>query len=229
MSKAKYVGYEQLETILGEALEQAAAGKGKERHATGQAFEDQPMQLISKLLGDNHGLAFQAIKKVQESLRLPDDRAIRELLGAINYIAGMVIFLREAAKNEVPNPDAVTLTEDKFKGAVADVRKATEKTIFIPKQTCTYCGREHHSWAVCPCFYTNGVVGSSEPLWVRPGVTSTLNSTHAINCKAESGIKTTLATQADDLTERKDTVPLKQYNDLLAQYTELEKRLLEHN
>lgn len=97
MSKAKYKGYEQLEAILNEALEQAAAGKGKERHANERSFEDQPMQLISKLTGDNHGLAFQAIKKVQESLRLPDDRAERELLGAINYIAGMIIYLREAA------------------------------------------------------------------------------------------------------------------------------------
>lgn len=97
MSKAKYKGYEQLEAILNEALEQAAAGKGKERHANERSFEDQPMQLVSKLTGDNHGLAFQAIKKVQESLRLPDDRAERELLGAINYIAGMIIYLREAA------------------------------------------------------------------------------------------------------------------------------------
>ena len=229
MSKAKYQGYEQLESILNEALEQAAAGKGKERHANERAFEDQPMQLISKLLDDNHGLAFQAIKKVQESLRLPDDRAIRELLGAINYIAGMVIFLREAAKNEVPNSDAETLTEDKFKGAVADVRSAAPKPVFIPKQTCPYCGRKHHAWDVCQCIYTNGVVGNSEPLWIRPGVISTLNSTHAIDCKAGSGIKATLATQTDALTDRKDTVPLKQYNDLLAQYTELEKRLLEHN
>lgn len=116
MSKAKYQGYEQLESILNGALEQAAAGKGKERHATGQAFEDQPMQLISRLLGDNHGLAFQAIKKVQESLRLPADRAERELLGAINYIAGMIIFLRARAKTPVkpknpPSGDTVPLKQ----------------------------------------------------------------------------------------------------------------------
>lgn len=160
MSKAKYQGYEQLETILGEALEQAAAGKGKERHATGQVFEDQPMQLISKLLGDNHGLAFQAIKKIQESLRLPDDRAERELLGAINYIAGMIIFLRETEKS-TPNADELT------------------------------------------------------PSKVKPAL------------RTDSAMNTT--TSADDLTERKDTVQLKRYNDLLAQYTKLEKRLLELN
>ena len=200
MSKAKYQGYEQLESILNEALEQAAAGKGKERHANERAFEDQPMQLISKLLDDNHGLAFQAIKKVQESLRLPDDRAIRELLGAINYIAGMVIFLREAAKNEVPNSDAETLTEDKFKGAVADVRSDAPNPVFITKQTCPYCGRKHRPWVECPCIYTS-------PL------------------RTDSAMKTT--TSAGPV--QGDTVPLKQYNDLLAQYTQLERRLQELN
>lgn len=202
MSKAKYQGYEQLESILNEALEQAAAGKGKERHANERAFEDQPMQLISKLLDDNHGLAFQAIKKVQESLRLTDDRAIRELLGAINYIAGMVIFLREAAKNEVPNSDAVTLTEDKFKGAVADVRSdVIRDALFLGSQeTCPYCGSRHHAWNICPCRYT-----------------STL--------RTDSAMKTT--TSAGHV--QGDTVPLKQYNDLLAQYTQLERRLQELN
>lgn len=158
MSNAKYVGYEQLETILGEALEQAAAGKGKERHATGQDFEDQPMQLISKLLGDNHGLAFQAIKKVQESLRLPDDRAERELLGAINYIAGMIIFLRETAKS---TPNADELTPSKVK----------------------------------PALRTDSAMNTTTSAGPVPG----------------------------------DTVPLKQYNDLLAQYTQLERRLQELN
>ena len=200
MSKAKYQGYEQLESILNEALEQAAAGKGKERHANERAFEDQPMQLISKLLDDNHGLAFQAIKKVQESLRLPDDHAIRELLGAINYIAGMIIFLREAAKNEVPNSDAETLTEDKFKGAVADVRSGAPNPVFIPKQTCPYCGRKHHPWVVCQCIYT-----------------SPLRTDSAMNTTTSAG------------PVPGDTVPLKQYNDLLAQYTQLERRLQELN
>ena len=102
------------------------------------------MQLISKLLDDNHGLAFQAIKKIQESLRLSPDRAERELLGAINYIAGMIIYLR--ARN-------------------------------VP-------------------------------------YTSTLNATTtAVICAADPH----------------DTVPLKQYNELLAQYTQLERRLQELN
>ena len=196
MSKAKYVGYEQLETILGEALEQAAAGKGKERHATGQAFEDQPMQLISKLLGDNHGLAFQAIKKIQESLRLPDDRAERELLGAINYIAGMIIFLREAAKS---TPNADELTPSKVKPALR-YGVIHDASYLGGQATCPYCGSKHHSWSICTCRYT-----------------SPLRTDSAMNTTTSAG------------PVPGDTVPLKQYNDLLAQYTQLERRLQELN
>ena len=38
----------------------------------------------------------QAMKKGQEALRLPPGRDVAELLGAINYLAGAVIVLREA-------------------------------------------------------------------------------------------------------------------------------------
>ena len=86
--------YASLENVLHRALEQASAGKGAERHASGQAFEDQPMQTISRLVGSHHGLLYQAIKKAQESARLPTaERQVAELLGAINYLAGAVIYL----------------------------------------------------------------------------------------------------------------------------------------
>lgn len=85
--------YGRLHDVLLDAWAQAAQGKGNDRHATGQAFEDQPMQVISQLIGSRDGMAFQAIKKIQESQRMEKDAAIRELLGAINYIAGMVIYL----------------------------------------------------------------------------------------------------------------------------------------
>ena len=86
--------YTSLENVLHRALEQVSAGKGAERHATGQAFEDQPMQTISRLVGSHHGLLYQAIKKAQESTRLPTvERQVAELLGAINYLAGAIIFL----------------------------------------------------------------------------------------------------------------------------------------
>jgi len=92
-------GYERLADVLQRAYAQASEGKGKERHDQGQPFLQQPMQQISTLIGSPDGLAYQAIKKIQESQRLPHDRAIAELLGAINYIAGAVIY-REVAHNK---------------------------------------------------------------------------------------------------------------------------------
>jgi hypothetical protein len=42
------------------------------------------------------GLAFQARKKILEALNCKDDkRAITDLLGAINYVAAMVLLRRE--------------------------------------------------------------------------------------------------------------------------------------
>ena len=86
-----------LAAVLGDALEQASKGKGKERHApNGERFEEQRMLAISRLLNSERGMAFLVCKKVTEGIDLPTtERKVAELLGAINYIAGMVIFLRE--------------------------------------------------------------------------------------------------------------------------------------
>jgi len=86
-------GYEALHSVLRRALEQASGGKGKERHASGQPFDEQPMQTISDLLEDHRGMLFQAIKKARESIRLPPGRDVDELLGAVNYLCGAVIWL----------------------------------------------------------------------------------------------------------------------------------------
>lgn len=86
-------GYESLADVLARAYEQAAAGKGAQRHACNRPFTQQPMQTISSLLGSKDGLLYQAMKKIQESQRMDQDAAIRELLGAINYIAGAVIWM----------------------------------------------------------------------------------------------------------------------------------------
>jgi hypothetical protein len=85
-------GYEALASVLIRAHAQAASGKGAERHAQGQPFDQQPMQQLIKLYGPGFALG-QAAKKAQESQRLPKDRAVAELLGAINYLAGAVIAL----------------------------------------------------------------------------------------------------------------------------------------
>lgn len=90
-------GYESLALVLTRAFHQAAHGKGKERHAQDLPFDEQPMQLLCQLYGAGFALG-QAAKKAQEAQRLPRERAVAELLGAINYLAGAVIAMeREAA------------------------------------------------------------------------------------------------------------------------------------
>jgi hypothetical protein len=85
-------GYDSLADVLRRAFEQASGGKGKERHATDLPFDQQPMQTLASLYGPGFLLG-QAAKKSQESQRLPAGRDVAELLGAINYLAGAVIFL----------------------------------------------------------------------------------------------------------------------------------------
>jgi hypothetical protein len=99
-TKANYPDYNRLSNVLSLALEQAAAGKGKARHAQGQPFEQQPMQRISQMLGSAEGMRYQAVKKIQESVRMEDGAAIAELLGAINYLAGTVIYLQNSKQSE---------------------------------------------------------------------------------------------------------------------------------
>lgn len=102
-------GYDGLFNVLTEALDQAQAGKGDERHnPSGDIpFERQRMQTISELIGSPDGMAYQACKKVTEGVGLPTvDRQVFELLGAINYLAGMIIFLRhrEAQSKQLKIP-----------------------------------------------------------------------------------------------------------------------------
>jgi hypothetical protein len=86
--------YDSLSIVLMEAFNQAAYGKGKERHASGDPYEQQPCCSIARKVGVGFPLG-QAMKKIEESLRLEGERGINELLGAINYIAAAIIVLRE--------------------------------------------------------------------------------------------------------------------------------------
>lgn len=92
-------GYEALGFVLAEAVEQAAGGKGAERHAySSEPFSGQLIREIPFRLGPG-GECFclgQAVKKIYESRRLPPDRARAELLGAVVYIAAAVPSLRDA-------------------------------------------------------------------------------------------------------------------------------------
>lgn len=109
-------GYTSLLGVLMEALNQAQQGKGAERHNLGGTipFERQRMQQISELIGSVHGMTYQACKKITEGVALPTlDRQVAELLGAINYLAGMVLFLRkQAAKTEPELPLEPTSPND---------------------------------------------------------------------------------------------------------------------
>ena len=91
--------YRSLAGVLVEAYHQAQSGKGKERHANGLAFEDQPMQAISGMLNSDKGMAYQACKKIVEATNMQSLPAFeREILGAINYLAGMIIFNRNSTE-----------------------------------------------------------------------------------------------------------------------------------
>lgn len=90
--------YNNLQSVLDKAFFQASKGKGKERHGENKPFDQQPIFWI-----EEHFKSFQlgqAVKKIHESQRLPRDRAIAELLGAINFLAAHVIYLEKENHDE---------------------------------------------------------------------------------------------------------------------------------
>lgn len=98
MTKAEMLieeGYEDLAGVLKLALEQAQHGKGKERHANNKPFASQPIIQIGHMVGMGYNVG-QAMKKAQEAMRLPPDKAKAEFLGAINYLASAYILSDEA-------------------------------------------------------------------------------------------------------------------------------------
>ena len=91
--------YISLRYVLELAVDQAANGKGKERHANGEPFDQQKICKISRAVGVGFALG-QALKKVEESIRLDKDAGLREILGAINYLAAAYIVLSESDYNK---------------------------------------------------------------------------------------------------------------------------------
>lgn len=86
-------GYASLADVLRRALAQASTGKGHERHAeVNEPFERQVIADMARRFGVGSVLG-QAFKKSHEAQRLPRERAVAELLGAINYLAAAVIHL----------------------------------------------------------------------------------------------------------------------------------------
>ena len=92
--------YKEPKRIYAEALKQLSEGKGKERHAKGEPFEEQLMMLATGMVGVG-GPLFQAIKKAVESQRLPYPRNVNELYGAMNYLVGAVLEYEKYPKKEL--------------------------------------------------------------------------------------------------------------------------------
>lgn len=92
-----------LRTFLG-ALEQAAYGKGRERHANDLPFVEQPILTMAHMLDSDAGLAQQVIKKTVEARSLPTKQArINELRGTLVYAAAMILF--EEMYGRADDPD----------------------------------------------------------------------------------------------------------------------------
>jgi hypothetical protein len=109
-------GYDTLGSILTQAYDQAARTKGVERHADGKPFHLQPMQTIAEKRGIGFLLG-QADKKSIEAqgmiARGEVSKGIHELLGAIVYTAGAILFTQ---RNMSPvAADDVSLAKEKAK------------------------------------------------------------------------------------------------------------------
>lgn len=90
--------YAALRSVLDLAYEQSSSGKGKNRHANGKPFLQQPIMEIGRMVGIGYQLG-QAMKKAQEAGGMASrgeiSAAQAELLGAINYLAAAHIQLGE--------------------------------------------------------------------------------------------------------------------------------------
>lgn len=86
--------YTELNRVLALAYDQAAFGKGAERHANNDSWTAQPIFQIATQVGDGFN-AGQVIKKVQEAQQMAargeHERARHEILGAIVYAASLYV------------------------------------------------------------------------------------------------------------------------------------------
>lgn len=98
--------YKALEDVLMMARNRASAGKGRERHATGEPFERQPICQELRHMGLEPAI-YQVRKKALELLRFKGkrarDRRTAELLDIIVYAAAAVI-VNEEGKDVYKTP-----------------------------------------------------------------------------------------------------------------------------
>jgi hypothetical protein len=92
-------GYDDLFHVLALAYDQAARGKGKERHANNKPFAQQPLFDLANKFSTGFLLG-QAAKKLEESMGLTYGSDVKELLGAIVYTAAAIMHLEMEAERE---------------------------------------------------------------------------------------------------------------------------------
>ena len=90
--------YAPLWRVLDAAYDQAANGKGKERHANDKPFTDQPIMEIARMTGiDAH--SYQIMKKAQEASSMfkrgDFEAAKAEFRGVIIYAAAAILLAEE--------------------------------------------------------------------------------------------------------------------------------------
>jgi hypothetical protein len=123
--------YSELERILLDAMDQAIGGKGKERHADGENFEDQKICVINRWLKGSPiaGPLFQAVKKTVETSRMTPGAAIRELYGAINYLAAGIRLLEEVMEDEVEKTVPEVNAEVRLINHLHDIKAIEHKVL----------------------------------------------------------------------------------------------------
>lgn len=98
MSKKKDRLYGRLVYALSLAYDQAAFGKGKERHANDKPFEEQTMMVANRVTDDGFSWG-QIFKKIQEIPNIKDpDLKLAEMISIIVYAAGWVLWYEEFVK-----------------------------------------------------------------------------------------------------------------------------------
>lgn len=154
----RVAGYMPLELVLCAAYDQASGGKGKDRHAMGDDFNDQPILTIGRFLKSPDGEAYQAIKKCREGLMMhrrgDSDACIKELLGAINYLASVAILVAE---------EQVARRASEFGGEVAE-KDETVKPVYddsvlkkyYPEIKCPAPGEEVTRDQICAALRRQG-------------------------------------------------------------------------
>ena len=123
--------YYHLAQVLALAYEQSSSGKGKNRHANGKPFLEQPIMEIGRMVGIGYQLG-QAMKKAQEAGGMASRGEIlaaqAELLGAINYLAAAHIQLEEMAYPAAPE-------------AAPDIESVIKSGAVWLDDLCRSCGR----------------------------------------------------------------------------------------